>query len=133
MRRMSPQVCVFSMIIMTVFGCSASGPVDDKSPGPAPVHQPPVHKDVAELSGADEQHLDPNTPITLRQSLALALLGNPELEAFSWQLRAQEANILQKSLRPNPVIVAKVENFGGSSPLNRFEGAMTTFRISQLI
>jgi cobalt-zinc-cadmium efflux system outer membrane protein len=65
--------------------------------------------------------------------LALALLRNPELEAFSWQLRVQEASILQNSLRPNPVLGAKVENFGGSDPLNRFEGAMTTFRISQLI
>jgi len=117
---------------MAVFGCSTSSPEDNKSPGLAPVHQPPVNKDIDRLLGAD-QYLDPNTPITLKQSLTLALLGNPELEVFSWQLRAHEANILQKSLRPNPVLGAKVENFGGSNPMNRFEGAMTTFRISQLI
>lgn len=132
MRCMPVQACMI-LITMTVFGCSTSGPVDSKSPGPAHVHQPPVNKDFDRLLDADQQHLDPNTPITLRQSLALALLGNPELEAFSWQLRAQEANILQKSLRPNPVLGAKVENFGGTDPMNRFEGAMTTFRISQLI
>jgi cobalt-zinc-cadmium efflux system outer membrane protein len=97
------------------------------------VYQPPVNKNFDRLLGADEQHLDPNVPITLKKSLALALLHNPELEAFSWQVRAQEANILQKSLRPNPVLGTKVENFGGPDPMNGFEGAMTTFRISQLI
>jgi len=117
MRRISAHACIILMI-MTVFGCSASGPVDNKSSGPASVHRPPVKKDFDRFLAADEQHLDPNTPITLRQSLALALLGNPELEAFSWQLRAQEANILQKSLRPNPVLGAKVENFGGTDPMN---------------
>ncbi|NOR65799.1 MAG: TolC family protein [Woeseiaceae bacterium] len=132
MRCISTRACIILMI-MAVFGCSTSSPVDNKSPGPAPVYQPPVNKDIDRLLRADEQPLDPNAPITLKKSLALALLGNPELEVFSWQLRAQEANILQKSLRPNPIVGAKVENFGGSSPLNRFEGAMTTFRISQLI
>lgn len=132
MRCIPARACMI-LIITTVFGCGASGPVDSKSSGPATVHQPPVNKDFDRLMDADEQHLDPNAPITLRQSLALALLHNPELEAFSWQLRAQEANILQKSLRPNPVLGAKVENVGGSSPMNRFEGAMTTFHISQLI
>ena len=133
MRCISAQACIILMM-MTVFGCSTSGPADNKSPGPAPVYQPPVNPGTPGMAlPADEQHLDPNTPITLMQSLALALLGNPELEAFSWQLRAQEADILQKSLRPNPVLGAKVENFGGSDPMNRFEGAMTTFRISQLI
>ncbi len=132
MRRIFARACIILMI-MTLLGCSTSGPVDNKSPRPAPVHQPPGNMDIDRLLSADEQHLDPNAPITLRQSLALALLGNPELEAFSWQLRAQEANILQKSLRPNPVLGTKVENFGGSDPMNRFEGAMTTFSISQLI
>ena len=132
MRCIFARACII-LIMMTVFGCRASGPVAHEPPAQTPVHQPPVNKDFDRLADTDEQPLDPNTPITLRQSLALALLGNPELEAFSWQLRAQEANILQKSLRPNPVLGAKVENFGGSSPFNRFEGAMTTFRISQLI
>ena len=133
MRCISARACMI-LIMMTVFGCSASGPADNKSPGPAPVYRPPVNPGEPGMAlSADEQHLDPNTPITLRQSLALALLGNPELEVFSWQLRAQEGNILQRSLRPNPVLGAKVENFGGTDPMDGFEGAMTTFRISQLI
>jgi cobalt-zinc-cadmium efflux system outer membrane protein len=107
--------------------------VATKSASPAAAELPPVSRDVDRLLSDDEPYLDPNTPITLRQSLALALLRNPELEAFSWQLRAQEANILQESLRPNPVLGAKVENFGGTDPMDSFEGAMTTFSISQLI
>jgi len=118
---------------MTVLGCSTSGPVATESASPAVAELPPVNEDFDRFLSDSEQYLEPNTPITLRQSLALALLHNPELEAFSWQLRAQEGNILQKSLRPNPVLGAKVENFGGTDPMDRFEGAMTTFRISQLI
>ena len=132
MRCISAQTCIIS-IIVTLLGCSASGPVDDKPAVPAPTNLPPADKSLDRPSLAEEQPLDPNTPITLRQSLALALLRNPELEAFSWQVRAQEANILQESLRPNPVLGAKVENFGGTDPIDRFEGAMTTFSISQLI
>ncbi len=132
MRRIFAQACMILMI-MTVLGCSTSSPVDTKSASPTAVDMPPANKDIDPLLGADEPHLDPNTPITLKQSLALALLGNPELEAFSWQLRAQEARILQESLRPNPVLGAKVENFGGSDSMSGFESAMTTFRISQLI
>jgi cobalt-zinc-cadmium efflux system outer membrane protein len=107
--------------------------VATKSAGPAAAELPPANEDVDRLLSNDEPYLDPNKPITLQQSLALALLRNPELEAFSWQLRAQEANILQESLRPNPVLGAKVENFGGTDPMDSFEGAMTTFSISQLI
>jgi len=132
MRCMFTQACII-LLALTVFGCSTSGPVTSKSASPTTAELPPANEDFDRLLSDDEPHLDPNRPITLRQSLALALLGNPELGASSWQLRAQEANILQESLRPNPVLGAKVENFGGSSPLNRFEGAMTTFRISQLI
>ena len=71
--------------------------------------------------------------LTLRESLGLALQHNPELQSFAWELRVQEAEILQASLPPNPVLTGMVENFGGHRPLNHFEGAMSTFRLSQLI
>ncbi len=47
---------------------------------------------------------EPNGVITLRQALALALVHNPELRAFSWEVRASEARRLQASLLPNPEI-----------------------------
>jgi len=80
-----------------------------------------------------EAPVEPNAALTLQQALALALLHNPGLEAFSWELRAREAAILQQGLRPNPVLGAKVENFAGPAPMNEFDEAITTIRISQLI
>jgi cobalt-zinc-cadmium efflux system outer membrane protein len=52
---------------------------------------------------------EPNGAITLRQALALALMHNPELRAFSWEVRASEARTLQASLLPNPEIEVEVE------------------------
>jgi len=135
-RRISVYAC--TTLVMITLGCRTSGQADDQSASrplgrDIPTYRAPAYSDLDLASGIDWQPLEPNTPITLRQSLALALLHNPELQAFSWQLRAQEAKILQQSLMPNPVIGAKVEDFGGSDPMNRFEGAMMTFRISQLI
>ena len=77
--------------------------------------------------------IEPQGDLSLTKALALALLHNPQLEAYGWQLRGNEAAILQSHLGPNPVVGLKVENFGGSPPLNRFEGSMTTLRISQAI
>ncbi|MHC4166404.1 MAG: TolC family protein [Planctomycetota bacterium] len=136
LRRILALAC--TMLVVTTLGCRTSGSADDQPASrplgrDLPTYEPPAYSDIDLASPADEQPVEPNTPITLRQSLALALLHNPALQSFSWQLRAQEANILQQSLSPNPVLGAKVENFGGSDPMNSFEGAMTTFRISQLI
>jgi cobalt-zinc-cadmium efflux system outer membrane protein len=130
--------CAYVILVMTTLGCRTSSSIDNPPVSRPlgsdfPTYEPPAYSEIDLASPADEQPVEPNTPITLQQSLALALLHNPELQAFSWQLRAQEAKILQESLIPNPVLLAKVENFGGSDPMNRFEGAMTTFSISQLI
>jgi len=136
LRRISARA--FVILVMTILGCRTYSSVDNQPASRPlgrdfPTYEPPAYSDIDLASRANEQPVEPNTPITLRQSLALALLHNPELQAFSWELRAQEAKILQQSLMPNPILRAKVENFGGSSPMNRFEGAMTTFRISQLV
>jgi len=79
---------------------------------------------------------NPSGQVTLRDSLALALLQSPELAAFAWELRAREARILQAARPPNPVISALVEDLGGST---RFRGAQgviqpqTTIQLGQLI
>ena len=83
---------------------------------------------------ADSQEkLDPlaQDPLTIKKAIALALLYNPELEAFSWQVRAADASVCQESLGPNPVLSFKVEDFGGPSPLNDFESAVSTLAIAQ--
>ena len=77
--------------------------------------------------------VEPTGAITLRQALALATMHNPELRAFSWNVRAAEARQLQASLLPNPELEVEVENFGGSDDLSGFDGAETTIQLSQLI
>jgi cobalt-zinc-cadmium efflux system outer membrane protein len=76
---------------------------------------------------------EPTGVITLRQALSLALLQNPELAAFSWEVRAADARRLQASLLPNPEFAAEVEEFGGSGGRSGFDGAETSIQLGQLI
>jgi cobalt-zinc-cadmium efflux system outer membrane protein len=75
-------------------------------------------------------------PITLNNAVALALMHNPQLEAFSFEKRAREARILQSSLFPNPKLNIFLEDGTGSgefSGFSRFGQSQTTIQLSQLI
>jgi cobalt-zinc-cadmium efflux system outer membrane protein len=76
---------------------------------------------------------EPRGDIALRDALSLALQHNPELAAFSIDVRVAEARTLQAGLRPNPEIAIEMENFAGSGTLRSFDGAETTIQIGQLI
>jgi cobalt-zinc-cadmium efflux system outer membrane protein len=71
--------------------------------------------------------------VTLTHAQALALLHNPRLAAFGWEVRAREAQILQAGLLPNPEVGVEVENFAGSGALRAFNGTEITILLSQLI
>ncbi|MBW7989956.1 MAG: TolC family protein [Planctomycetes bacterium] len=77
--------------------------------------------------------VEPAGPITLRQALGLALMYNPELKAFSWDVRVSQARQLQASLWPNPKLGVQVEEVGGAGPRSDFDAAETTIQLSQLI
>ena len=49
-----------------------------------------------------EQPAEPTGALSLDDALTLALMGNPELQAVSWQARAGEARVLQAGKIPNP-------------------------------
>ena len=76
---------------------------------------------------------EPTGAITLRDAISVALFRNPELKAFSLEIRAKEARALQEGLIPNPEIEIEAENFGGSGDFSSFDSAETTIRLSQLI
>ena len=76
---------------------------------------------------------EPSGELTLRQALALALAGNPDLAAISWEVRAGDPRILQAGLIPNPELGIEFENFLGSEPSRGFETLETTLSISQLV
>jgi cobalt-zinc-cadmium efflux system outer membrane protein len=91
----------------------------------------------SELSTAQQpetvQISEPNGVLALNQALALALMNNPELKAFSLQIRISEARQLQASLWPNPALEVEVEDVGGTGQRSGFDAAETTIQLSQLI
>ncbi|UCG51637.1 MAG: TolC family protein [Candidatus Latescibacterota bacterium] len=90
----------------------------------------PEDASVQEPAGADVE--EPTGFLSLGDALALALMKNPELAAFSWEVRAREAEILQAGLRPNPQAAIEIENFVGSGEFDGFGGSETTLGLFQL-
>ncbi len=85
-------------------------------------------------SEADEALSEkPKDVITLRDSLAFALLKNPRLRAFAWEIRAREAHVLQAGLLPNPDVSIEIENVEGSGAFKGTDVAETTLQLGQLI
>jgi cobalt-zinc-cadmium efflux system outer membrane protein len=67
----------------------------------------------------------------LRDALAAALLRNPELARFGYDVRASEARVVQAGLWANPEFEIEVENFGGSGELGGVDAAEFTLALSQ--
>lgn len=88
----------------------------------------PQESSADETASAEELAGD----ITLMQALKAALLKNPELAAFSKEIRAREGAVQQAGLLPNPVVTSRVENWGNNS-IKGFEGDWGYLELSQLI
>jgi cobalt-zinc-cadmium efflux system outer membrane protein len=71
--------------------------------------------------------------ITLARALALTLERSPQLAAFSWDIRAAEARILQAKLLPNPEISFEGEDFTRAGVQSATESLQNTLVLSQLI
>jgi cobalt-zinc-cadmium efflux system outer membrane protein len=87
----------------------------------------------ADAASSPAKPLEPRGDIAFSDALSLALQYNPELAAYSIEVRVAEARILQAGLRPNPEVNIEVENIAGSGSLRNFDGAETTIQIGQLI
>ncbi|HOX37738.1 MAG TPA: TolC family protein [Candidatus Brocadiia bacterium] len=72
-------------------------------------------------------------PITLRAALSRTLLENPELQAWSLDIRAAEAGVLQSRALPNPELGVEAENAAGSGEYRGADSLETTIGVSQLI
>ena len=75
----------------------------------------------------------PEGVLRLPQAQALALMQNPDLAAFAWEVRAGEARTLQAGLPPNPEVGVEVENVAGAGDFQGVDGAEVTVGISQVI
>lgn len=72
-------------------------------------------------------------PLTLQDALSRAIASDPGLRAADAGIDAARGGLRQARTRPNPELGAEVENFNGTGDLRGFQGAETTFRLSQEI
>ncbi|MFC1461084.1 TolC family protein, partial [Verrucomicrobiota bacterium] len=120
--------------ILALAGCA--GPRGTGMPAPRP-----LGRDIQSFHASSEdvdtsvsaEAVERQDTITLRQALALALMKNPELAVYSWDIRAAEARILQAKALPNPEMGIEVEEFGGSGDAQGFDSAKMSIVLSQVI
>lgn len=71
--------------------------------------------------------------LTFSDALSKALLENPRLQSFGWQVRVREAERLQAALLPNPTLAAEMENFAGTGRFEGLESREIAIRLGQKI
>jgi cobalt-zinc-cadmium efflux system outer membrane protein len=76
---------------------------------------------------------DAPPPLTLRQAIDAALAGNPELQVFAFEFRAQDARTRQAGLRPATAASLDVEDVLGSGQTRGVESGQFTFALSQVL
>ncbi len=120
-----------TMLLILFTGCGAhqvdvawqeARPLGKDLTTPKPPIRPPTVEESSQLE-------EPTGTINLRQALALALMHNPGLKAFSWEVRAGEAKTLQAGLRPNPELETEIEEFGGSGDLSGLRAIETAIQL----
>lgn len=122
---------------MGLAGCASTQLQDSAWPEPRPLggelgaYRPPL--DPVKSASTSVDGLNPTAMVTLPQALSLALMKNPELAAFSWEVRVGEARTLQAGLPPNPEIGLEVEEFAGSEDRQGVDAATSMLQLSQLI
>lgn len=70
-------------------------------------------------------------PLTLRDAIARAIAADPGFRAAGAGVEAAQGGVRQARVRPNPELDVEVENFNGRDDLRGFDGAETTFSLSQ--
>jgi len=91
-------------------------------------YRPPQIPEAGARLGAAEE---PTGVLALRDTQALALLHNPRLAAFAWDVRVHEARTLQAGLAPNPEFSFRMEDVGGDDGFHGVDSAETTIQIAQ--
>ncbi len=132
-------VCGLIAAVYTMIGCGPH-PLNDRAWVKDPrqlgerlraYHPPPepTHHEMGDASGLQ----DAKGELTLHQAMTLALVRNPELRAFSLDVRSAEAKALKAGLWPNPELEAEFENFGGSGVFEGNKSLETTISLAQAL
>ncbi len=121
--------------LAVVAGCGP-GPLDD----PYWPQASPLGRDLESVrvpteptAVPPELFAEPSGELTLRAALSAGLLHNPQLTSFAWNIRAQEAAVIQAGLYPNPEVSVEIENFGGTNGFGGFGASETTISVGQTI
>ena len=85
------------------------------------------------LLAAPARAADDAPPLTLRGAIDAALAGNPELQTFQFNFRAQDARTQQAALRPAPEVQLTGENLFGSGSFSGTDQAEITLAMSQVL
>ena len=94
----------------------------------------PAYQAAGEDKNADKfPALAQTAELTLAQALTLAQTQNPELAAFSWEIKAHQGMVEQAKLLPNPEIGLGVEKILGEEETRGFTSAETTLQLNPLI
>ena len=114
-----------ALVVMVVISSCATTWVEAASPKPAPSMA---------LSSSVVAAEEPRGILSLRDVLCLTLVRNPELQAFTFELRAAEARTIQAGVLPNPALSAELENIGSTGSITKGASASeSTLQLSQLI
>ena len=134
MVRMCCQVLVITAIVLA--GCQPHPLSDPLWAEPRPLassikpYSPPAQWDRDPLSALPPPHAHTGE-LTLRDAMAAALMSNPELASFGYEVRAAEARIVQAGLASNPELEFEIENFAGSGEHDDLNAAEYTLALSQ--
>jgi len=131
------KACALVALSLLIAGCTNTGPLDDNM-WP---EQRPLGQDMEAIrpsrSTANDTSVDsfnePAGSLSLRDALAAALLRSPDLAAVGYEVRVREAEALQAGILPNPELIIKFENFGGTGQVGSFDSLKTTLALSQVI
>lgn len=128
---------VFSAIGACVAGCTPIPDTQDYWALQRPIgvsiqtRKPPRELD---QSSSQVQRISSNEmtgTLVLKDALAAAILHNPELARFGYDVRAAEAQVVQAGLWPNPELGLEIENFSGTGDFKGAKGAEVTLVLSQ--
>ena len=119
--------------VILLFGL-AGGCVGNRFAAPFPASRPPAAQEGTAKNLSNPVEMDePTGAVTLPQALAVALMKNPELAAFSWERRAQDAATLQAGLLPNPTLDLEMEDLGVSTSPDTVPQRQHALQLSQSI
>ncbi len=121
------------LTILTLAGC-ASTPPSIPLPEPRPLGSDLAAYRAPKSPGEERAAFtEPDGVLTLRDAMAAALLGSPDLASSSHEVRAAEARELQAGLIPNPEMAIELEEFGGTGDAEGFDVSELSLGLSQEI